>query len=136
MLDHRAHPGDPAALARAPGTHFGDGVALPGRLRRHRGGGVSQFAVDHGLPWLLALLLAGLVVVPVAALVAIPAIRLSGMFLALATFAFGVMVERLLYGLDSSSPPGERPQVPRPPSAPPTAATTTCAWPSSCWWRA
>ena len=60
----------------------------------------SQFAVDHGLPWLLALLLAGLVVVPVAALVAIPAIRLSGIFLALATFAFGVMVERLLYGLD------------------------------------
>ena len=60
----------------------------------------SQFAVDHGIPWLLALLLAGLVVVPVAALVAIPAIRLSGIFLALATFAFGVMVERLLYGLD------------------------------------
>ncbi len=57
----------------------------------------SQLAVDHGMPWLLALLLAGLVVVPVGALVAIPAIRLSGLFLALATFGFGVLVERLFY---------------------------------------
>ena len=35
--------------------------------------------------------------VPVGALVAIPAIRLSGLFLALATLGFGIMVERLFY---------------------------------------
>ena len=35
-----------------------------------------------------ALLLAGLILVPVGAVVAIPAIRLSGLFLALATFGF------------------------------------------------
>ena len=57
----------------------------------------SQFAVDHGVPWLLALFLAALVAVPVGALIAIPAIRLSGLFLALATLGFGIMVERLLY---------------------------------------
>jgi ABC-type branched-subunit amino acid transport system ATPase component/ABC-type branched-subunit amino acid transport system permease subunit len=57
----------------------------------------SQLAVQHGVPWLLALVLASLIVVPVGALVAIPAIRLSGLFLALATFGFGIMVERLFY---------------------------------------
>jgi ABC-type branched-subunit amino acid transport system ATPase component/branched-subunit amino acid ABC-type transport system permease component len=57
----------------------------------------SQFAVDHHWPWLLAVLLGALVVVPVGVLVAIPAIRLSGLFLALATFGFGILVEQLLY---------------------------------------
>jgi ABC-type branched-subunit amino acid transport system ATPase component/branched-subunit amino acid ABC-type transport system permease component len=59
----------------------------------------SQLHVEHGWPWLLALLAAGLVVVPVGAVVAIPAIRLSGLFLALATFGFGILVQRLLYGM-------------------------------------
>jgi ABC-type branched-subunit amino acid transport system ATPase component/branched-subunit amino acid ABC-type transport system permease component len=59
----------------------------------------SQLAVDHGWPWLLALLVAGLIAVPVGALVAIPAIRLSGLFLALATLGFGVAVEYMFYPL-------------------------------------
>jgi ABC-type branched-subunit amino acid transport system ATPase component/branched-subunit amino acid ABC-type transport system permease component len=58
----------------------------------------SQLALQHGVPWFLALLVAGLIVVPVGALVAIPAIRLSGLFLALATFGCGILVERLAYG--------------------------------------
>jgi ABC-type branched-subunit amino acid transport system ATPase component/branched-subunit amino acid ABC-type transport system permease component len=58
----------------------------------------SQLAVGDRIPWLLALLLAALIVVPVGALVAIPAIRLSGVFLALATFGFGILVQQLLYG--------------------------------------
>ncbi|MET0579295.1 MAG: branched-chain amino acid ABC transporter permease/ATP-binding protein [Ilumatobacteraceae bacterium] len=57
----------------------------------------SQLNVDVGLPWLVAILLAGLIAVPVGALVAIPAIRLSGLFLALATLGFGLLVERLFY---------------------------------------
>ncbi len=57
----------------------------------------SQFAVDLGLPWVVALVLGGLVVVPVGALIALPAIRLSGLFLALATFGFGILVQQLLY---------------------------------------
>ena len=57
----------------------------------------SQLAVDHNVPWFIALVLAAAVVIPVGAFVAIPAIRLSGLFLALATFGFGVLVERLFY---------------------------------------
>ena len=53
--------------------------------------------VDAGVPYLLALLLAGLLLVPVGAVVAIPAIRLSGLLLALATFGFGVLAQNLLY---------------------------------------
>lgn len=50
-----------------------------------------------GIPWLLALILAGLVAVPVGALLAIPAMRLSGVFLALATFGFGILVQNMFY---------------------------------------
>ncbi|MGW6007863.1 ABC transporter permease subunit [Streptomyces sp. NPDC055210] len=57
----------------------------------------AQFVANFDLPWLLALLLGALVVVPVAALLALPAIRLSGLFLALATLGFGLTVEQLLY---------------------------------------
>jgi branched-subunit amino acid ABC-type transport system permease component len=62
--------------------------------------GASTFANLTGgphMPWLLALLAAGLVTVPVGALVAVPAIRLSGIYLAVATFGFGVLVERVAY---------------------------------------
>ena len=45
-----------------------------------------------------------LVVVPVGALVAIPAIRLSGLFLALATFGFGILVSRCSTPTSSCSP--------------------------------
>jgi ABC-type branched-subunit amino acid transport system ATPase component/branched-subunit amino acid ABC-type transport system permease component len=57
----------------------------------------SQLHVEHGVPWAVAFFVAGLVAVPVGALVAIPAIRLSGLFLALATFGFGILVQQLLY---------------------------------------
>jgi ABC-type branched-subunit amino acid transport system permease subunit len=53
--------------------------------------------LDGGVPYLPALLLAGLILVPVGAVVAIPAIRLSGLFLALATFGFGVLAQNLVY---------------------------------------
>ena len=55
---------------------------------------------DHHVPWLPALLLAGLIAVPVGAIIAIPAIRLSGVFLALATLGFGIMLEQMFYTQD------------------------------------
>ncbi|MEW6472861.1 MAG: ABC transporter permease [Actinomycetota bacterium] len=58
----------------------------------------SHLAAGAGLPWLVALLGAGLVAAPVGAVVAIPAIRLSGLYLAVATFGFGVLLERMVYG--------------------------------------
>jgi branched-subunit amino acid ABC-type transport system permease component len=69
-----------------------------------------RFAVEQGAPWLLAVLLAGLVAAPVGALVAIPSIRLSGLFLALATMGFGLVLEKMFYrtefmfGANGSSP--------------------------------
>src|SRR3954454_17674881 len=61
-----------------------------------RASSFSHFAHGAGLPWGLALLLAGLVAAPVGALVAVPAIRLSGIYLALATFGFGVLPQQLV----------------------------------------
>lgn len=57
----------------------------------------SKFSVGAGLPWLLALLLAGVVVLPIGAFLAIPAIRVGGLFLALATFGFGLMLNDMFY---------------------------------------
>ncbi len=58
----------------------------------------SQFHLQLGMPWLLAALLGAAVAIPVGAIVALPAIRLSGLFLALATLGFGITVQQLLYG--------------------------------------
>jgi ABC-type branched-subunit amino acid transport system ATPase component/branched-subunit amino acid ABC-type transport system permease component len=57
----------------------------------------SHLTVQGHVPWLLALLIAGLVVVPIGALLAIPAIRLSGLYLALATLGFGIVVQYMFY---------------------------------------
>ena len=54
-------------------------------------------AVNHGVPWWLAVLWGGLVTVPVGAIVAIPAIRLSGLFLGLATLGFGIFIAQFFY---------------------------------------
>jgi ABC-type branched-subunit amino acid transport system ATPase component/branched-subunit amino acid ABC-type transport system permease component len=56
----------------------------------------GHFAADH-MPWLLALVLATLVAAPVGALIAIPAVRVSGVFLALATLGFGILMEQVFY---------------------------------------
>jgi ABC-type branched-subunit amino acid transport system permease subunit len=55
---------------------------------------------EAGVPYLVALLVAGLIVLPVGALLALPAVRLSGLFLALATFGFGVLAQSLLFGTE------------------------------------
>src|SRR5581483_6837730 len=67
-----------------------------------------------GLPYPMALLLSAAVLVPLGALVSLPAIRLSGLFLALATFGFGILAQSLLF--NSAIAFGRRAQVnlPRP----------------------
>lgn len=59
----------------------------------------SHLTAGAGLPWGIGLLLGALVAVPVGALLSLPAIRLSGLFLALATFGFAVLVEQVVYNL-------------------------------------
>jgi ABC-type branched-subunit amino acid transport system ATPase component/branched-subunit amino acid ABC-type transport system permease component len=76
---------------------------------------MAHFTTDQGFPWLLALVLAGLVAVPVGAIIAIPAIRLSGVFLALATLGFGVLLEQMVYTQDFMfGPTGEGLKAARP----------------------
>ncbi len=57
-------------------------------------------AQNAGWPWLLALLAGGLVAIPVGALVSIPSFRLSGTYLAVATFGFGLLFQNLIYATD------------------------------------
>jgi branched-subunit amino acid ABC-type transport system permease component len=79
--------------------------------------GASTFghlAGSAGVPWFAALVLAGLAVVPLGAIVAIPAIRLSGLYLALATFGFGILVERVAFGNRIMFGPIGLIQAPRP----------------------
>lgn len=61
--------------------------------------GATTFAHTQsaGLPWLVSLLVAALVALPVGALVAIPSFRLSGIYLAVATFGVGLLFQNLLY---------------------------------------
>ena len=61
---------------------------------------MSRLTVTYGVPWLLALLISGLIAVPIGALLAIPAIRLSGLYLALATFGFGLLLQYMFYSED------------------------------------
>jgi ABC-type branched-subunit amino acid transport system ATPase component/branched-subunit amino acid ABC-type transport system permease component len=77
----------------------------------------AQFYAQWHLPWLLGVLLAALVVVPIAGLLAIPAIRLQGLFLALATLGFGVAAEgwayqkNWMFGTFGSGRPMPRPSM-------------------------
>ena len=57
----------------------------------------SHLTVDAGLPWLVGVAVAALIAVPVGVVVALPAIRLAGVFLALATLGFGVLMEQMAY---------------------------------------
>jgi ABC-type branched-subunit amino acid transport system ATPase component/branched-subunit amino acid ABC-type transport system permease component len=57
----------------------------------------SHFTVGSHIPWFIALVLCGLVAVPIGILLAIPAIRLTGLYLALATFGFGILLQGMFY---------------------------------------
>jgi ABC-type branched-subunit amino acid transport system ATPase component/branched-subunit amino acid ABC-type transport system permease component len=77
----------------------------------------SVAQVHWGLPWIIALVVAALITIPIGAIIALPAIRLSGIFLALATFAFGLILEimfynsELMFGPSTAGVPVPRPQV-------------------------
>ena len=57
----------------------------------------SHLTTGLGIPWLPALLISAAFAVPIGALLAIPAIRLSGVYLALATFGFGIVLQSMFY---------------------------------------
>ncbi len=53
--------------------------------------------LGNGVPFFLALLIGGLICLPVALVVAVPAIRLSGLYLALATLGLGITLAQYAY---------------------------------------
>lgn len=53
-----------------------------------------------GMPWLLAVLVAGLAAVPLGIVVALPAVRLAGLFLAVTTLGLGILMQYLGYAAD------------------------------------
>jgi ABC-type branched-subunit amino acid transport system ATPase component/branched-subunit amino acid ABC-type transport system permease component len=57
----------------------------------------GHFAGEWHIPWLVAVLLSAAVAVPVGAFVAIPAIRLSGVFLAVATLGLAIFVGNVVF---------------------------------------
>ena len=61
---------------------------------------LGHLVKDDSVPWLLALLCAGVIAVPIGALLAVPAMRLTGLYLALATFGFGVALSYMFYSQD------------------------------------
>jgi branched-subunit amino acid ABC-type transport system permease component len=61
------------------------------------GATILAHLLNAHVPFLVALPLAGFLVVPFGLVISIPAIRLSGVFLALATFGFGVLAQSLLF---------------------------------------
>jgi branched-subunit amino acid ABC-type transport system permease component len=68
----------------------------------------------HHATWPLAVLVAGLIVVPLGVIVAIPAIRLAGIYVAVATFGFGILLEQSFYLAPVMFDSGALVQNPRP----------------------
>lgn len=60
----------------------------------------GHLVASADMPWLVALFLATVIAIPVGALIAIPAIRVSGVFLALASLGFGIIAQQVFYTRD------------------------------------
>jgi ABC-type branched-subunit amino acid transport system permease subunit len=74
----------------------------------------ANLAVEQGMPVLLAMCVGGLVAAGVGALVAIPALRLEGIYLTLATLAFALLFEKLVLPQESFTHSSDPLAVPRP----------------------
>jgi branched-subunit amino acid ABC-type transport system permease component len=76
----------------------------------------SHFTLDSGYPWLVGVVATGVVTGLVGVLLSLPAIRLSGLYLALATYGFGLLMETvafqswLLFGSQVNGVSARRPE--------------------------
>jgi ABC-type branched-subunit amino acid transport system ATPase component/ABC-type branched-subunit amino acid transport system permease subunit len=73
-----------------------------------------RMAGSFHIPWLGAVLLGGGLAAVVGMIVAIPAIRVAGIYLALATFGFGILLELLVYPTHLMFETGHIVTAPRP----------------------
>ena len=74
----------------------------------------ANLAADHGVPILLGVLIGAALAAAVGALLAIPALRLGGIYLTLATLAFALMVEQVAFNRAEVSNTTFGVPVPRP----------------------
>ncbi|WP_169577167.1 ABC transporter permease subunit [Sporichthya polymorpha] len=72
------------------------------------------FVGGNTVSWPVAILLGGLIAVPFGAIVAIPAIRLAGIYVAVATFGFGILLQQAFYLAPVMFDTGALVQHPRP----------------------
>jgi branched-subunit amino acid ABC-type transport system permease component len=78
------------------------------------GATTTGLMLQRDVPWVLALLIGGLVTVPAGVVVAYPAIRLSGIYVAIATFGFGILLQTVAYPSDAMFGIAALVEVPRP----------------------
>jgi branched-subunit amino acid ABC-type transport system permease component len=69
---------------------------------------------DKTVSWPVAILIGGLVAIPFGAVVAIPAIRLAGIYVAVASFGFGILLQQAFYLAPVMFDGGSLVQHPRP----------------------
>jgi branched-chain amino acid transport system permease protein len=77
-------------------------------------GAVILAKLPDGIPWIVSLGLAAVVVGVVGGLVALPALRLRGLYLGLLTLAFAILMDNLVFGNKSVLGGGTTLAVPRP----------------------
>src|SRR5207244_11472339 len=70
--------------------------------------------LSWGLPWPVALILAGVGTVPVGLLIAVPALRLYGRYVGLATLGFGIFLAQFFYTKSYVFGVGQQLATPRP----------------------
>ena len=95
--------------------------------------------VNAGIPFPLALACAGLLSAAVGMVVGLPALRVKGIYLGMATLAFGFIVEEIMARWEHVTGGNSGLVVNAPASSagswsPPTSSTS-CAWWSRCWPR-
>src|SRR5581483_8282017 len=78
------------------------------------GAATAGHMLAYGLSWPLALVVAGAVAIPVGALVSIPAIRFGGIYVAIATFGFAIVMQQVGYYTPILFGQDQRIDVPRP----------------------
>ena len=85
-------------------TGFGGQISLAQATFAGIGGfTMANLAHDWGIPVLLATVMGAVLAAAVGALLAVPALRLGGIYLTLATLAFGLMVEQVVFNREDVS---------------------------------
>lgn len=93
---------------------YGGQISLAQASLAGVGGIVTAHLINAGVPWLVALPLAGLAAMPLGAMLAYPALKLHGLFLGLATMAFALLMDTGIFVREELTGGTTGIRVPRP----------------------